>query len=268
MSRYVIPEEQMKANFSSITYNGSCAKVFSCSGKITPEFIKKNGIKPGDIIAIPNTRNQEIEQLSKIDDGIKIRIIGALDETKSLRFRAYKYVQRTIYSVSDVLRIIESFEKLEKGINQDWPDWKKAAFMYKQLAEQVKFSEETGHVTSRNLLTIANKSGVCAGLSLTYQEAMDRLGIKCRYRNKSGEHCWNELCINGIYYPVDVTHDCHFVSSNENDKKGQCRFLFFMSDKDFYKYKAHQADDGLPMVANVFDRNQNKTNSNDGHENR
>ncbi len=97
---------------------------------------------------------------------------------------------------------------------------------------------------------------------------MDRLGIKCRYRNKSGEHCWNELCINGIYYPVDVTHDCHFVSSNENDKKGQCRFLFFMSDKDFYKYKAHQADDGLPMVANVFDRNQNKTNSNDGHENR
>ena len=103
--------------------------------------------------------------------------------------------------------------------------------MYKQLAEQVKFSEETGHVASRNLLTIANKSGVCAGLALAYQEAMDRLGIKCRYRNKSGEHCWNELCFNGIYYPVDVTHDCYFVSSNENDKKGQCRFLFFMSDK-------------------------------------
>ncbi len=46
------------------------------------------------------------------------------------------------------------------------------------------------------------------------------------------------------------------MSSDENDKKGECRFLFFMPDKDFYKYKAHQVDDGLPMEASVFDRNR------------
>lgn len=58
---------------------------------------------------------------------------------------------------------------------------------------------------------LVDRRGVCLGYASTFQLFMDLLGIDCitvrGTSNNSSEHAWNQVCLDGEWYCVDVTWD-------------------------------------------------------------
>lgn len=208
------------------------------------DIIKINKIvreNPKDYIIIryKNTKGLDVQELNKLDRKVQIAIEGGFDKNK-IKYRATHYMERTFYSVDELIKIIITIEAIERKISTSWSELQKAMFIYKYLTENMHYTSVDNEVmaidgTKRDCLrtyrNILNGESTCAGFALLYKEFMDRQGIKCDYVNKKGCHDWNVLSIEGKYIPVDLSDECSFHHKKHNN---ECEYYSF-GNPDFYK---------------------------------
>ena len=123
-----------------------------------------------------------------------------------------------------------------------------AAYLHDFLTDKICYTKgDTSLERNHNVLGgLINLETVCDGYSQIYLFLLDRAGIPALYvggRISGGSdngHAWNQVCIDGIYYNVDVTFD-----SNGRGRQGDWDY-FMLSDDDF-RAKKHIVDKGFAL---------------------
>ena len=229
--------------------------------KLTIKDIQKiNEMKP-KFISIRSTKYLERKVLRELDASIKIRIIGE-DENKSatekeVGKRALQAEQEDIlYSKEELEQILSIYEDYEEGVHEDWSDLNKVLYVYARLvaeydvslANQVTENDISKKSTLKAIYTAIPDS---KGLARNFRELMSRIGIPCRYvENIERTHAWNEVRIDGTYYPVDVA-----IDSKLSHQKGPGNILVhnFGKNPEFYEYPEHQLGT-KPQEIKLLDR--------------
>lgn len=237
--------EKIDSSSLEVLREYNCYKVV---GTLTHEDVEKlKAVKRQIVIIFENTKGQNSEVIKNLKDNknINISVLGGLDYLKKKKYNAWDYIERTIYKPENLSEIIKIYEEIERKINPLWSDLEKSMFIYKVLSEKMhyKTSDERTKIDgvdySRTLNCLLKKRAVCAGFALIYKEAMDRIGIECLYQNKSHEHVWNAIKIDGKYQLVDLTWDTYQKSND-----GNCLFMYFgQNSKEFYSNTHHDIQD-------------------------
>ncbi len=229
--------------------------------KLTFEDIQKINEKKPKYISVRSTKYLERRILRQLDTSIKIRIIGE-DENKSavekeVESRTLQTKQEDdLYSKEELEQILTIYEEYEEGIHEEWSDLNKALYIYSRLvaeydvslANQVAENDISKKSTLKSIYTATPNS---KGLARNFRELMDRIGIPCRYvENIERTHAWNEVRIDGTYYPVDVAMD-----SKISHQKGPGNILVhnFGKNPEFYEYPEHQLKT-KPQEIKLLDR--------------
>lgn len=109
-------------------------------------------------------------------------------------------------------------DEMLKGINSNWSNLEKALYIYINLEAILE------KVDSKNVAAI-------------YDAIMKKIDIPSKVINGVNDNAWNEIEIDGQYYPLDLAWDCDYFHSKESEGKiGICRFLV---DKAFYENPKH-----------------------------
>lgn len=224
--------------------------VFTCNQKINNEFITQNGIDDYDTIRIKNTVNQTSSDIKTIKTYCKVHVIGGYDTEKEKRYDNEIHLKRNTYTIREFAKILAGFENIEKNIDPNWSDLAKALYIYYTLRREMNYAEselqslndpenyihEAIDCEIRSLRGIIHKRAVCAGFAQIYKEFLERQGINCKYRAIHGKHAWNEVEIDGKYYPVDLT-----LEIVERSKR--LTLKYFMNNPEFYDDPMHKAND-------------------------
>lgn len=121
----------------------------------------------------------------------------------------------------DILKEYDNMIHLDemlKGINSNWTSLEKALYIYINLEVILE------KVDSKDVAAI-------------YDAIMQKLDIPSKVINGVNKNAWNEIQIDGQYYPLDLAWDCDYYHSKESEGKiGICRFLV---DKTFYENPRH-----------------------------
>ena len=232
--------------------------VIECNERINNEYIKRNNIKPEDTILIKNTVNQTSKDLSEIPEYIKIFVVGGFDAEKEERYNRYRHKNRNTFFAKELAAIVKRFEKYESEIDPHWSDLAKALYIFGKLRldltyatdEEDNDSKAFEYIDSeiRGIRGILRKKAVCAGIAQIYKEFMERQGINCKYRAKHGFHAWNEVEIDGKYYPIDLTLEVI-------EKTERLTLKYFMNNPNFYNEFMHKADDAEgECISRVLDK--------------
>lgn len=130
------------------------------------------------------------------------------------------------YSSGEVAKVILSFNETAKNIEQSKAQFDEAAekiiqgaqafenvvdkerYVHDALNELVEYNENAP-LNQSAYSALVSRSSVCAGYSRAFQYLMQRIDIPCYYcvGYANGEHAWNIVYIDGIYYHVDVSWD-------------------------------------------------------------
>lgn len=81
-------------------------------------------------------------------------------------------------------------------------------YIHDALNERTEY-DENSPLNQSAYSALVNGASVCAGYSRAFQYLMQQVGIPCYYcvGYANGEHAWNIVYIDGVYYPVDVSWD-------------------------------------------------------------
>ena len=202
--------------------------------------IKLNSIAKNEdiIVEIENTKGQNPQIFKKFANNITISVLGGLNYVDKDKYNSPEYRESTFYKPKEVVGIIQTLESIERQVDPSWNQLEKAMYVYKVFVENLNYNHNANDsiYEDRNLLVLKNRKGVCAGFSILYKEAMDRLGIPCEYQNMQHHHSWNVLKIDDKYIPVDITYDiCDKLSHRDN----KCHFKYFGTNQDFYNDRHH-----------------------------
>jgi len=178
------------------------------------------------LVKIANTRGISSWQLKQLNPNVVIRIAGGYDNERiahkgNIKFRGSKetgeyYTNAVIYTRNEVIKILETIERIERNIFPNWSDLQKVIYIYQQLKSKVMYDPMFQRKPSsevRSLRGLITKKTVCAGYALMFKEFMDRQGINCEYvegctkNDGSGGHAWNIVTIDEKKYPIDLTWD-------------------------------------------------------------
>lgn len=152
--------------------------------------------------------------------------------------------QKVPYSISDYIEcsiaLDEIIEETQKALPEKASEEDKFAKLIEVLASKLEYDDKmakendlkvTRSVSSRNLLCLRNRKGVCAGLAEVVRNASRRIGLECEYdagdkielvnsvgfhqdlidRTSFGKdvvktsHAWNRIKIDGNWYISDTT---------------------------------------------------------------
>lgn len=221
--------------------------------KITFDDIKKiNELKP-KFISVRSTKFLDYRILQQLDNSIRIRVIGEDDEKSSQeKVRVESGVAE--YSKDEMMQIVTRYHDYEDGIHKDWSDLHKALYLYSRMIMEYSVATQNERTQdSSSLKSFYTFNPDSKGLAKNYKELMDRIGIPCRYlENVEGTSAWNEIMIDGVYYPVDISMD-----SKASHEKGPGTILVhnFGKNVEFYEYPEHKQDKQAPSKpANILDK--------------
>lgn len=215
-------------------------KWYKVDGELTQADVNQlNNLNGEFVLIFENTKGMNSEIIRQLDPRkFDISVMGGLNYIERPKYRDSDYIDRTLYSPQELYKVIKEFEKIERQIDYSWTETQKCLFVYKTLAEKMHiFNPKFDYAfinskdVCRSLHGLVTNYSVCAGFSLIFKEAMDRLGIECLYQNKRHDHCWNAVKLDGKYHLIDLTWD---VSGKKNN---QCQFYYFcrQNSGDFYK---------------------------------
>lgn len=97
-------------------------------------------------------------------------------------------------------------------VDPEMSDLEKVVFIHDYLCMDVAYAYReavNGTVAedAHNLKgTVIDKLAVCDGYANTFLYYMQKLGIPCRFI-ANNSHAWNQVCLDGSWYMVDVTYD-------------------------------------------------------------
>jgi len=130
------------------------------------------------------------------------------------------------YSSGEVAKVILSFNETAEYIEQAKAQFDEAAekiiqgaqalgdaidkerYVHDALNELADY-DENAPLNQSAYSALVGRSSVCAGYSRAFQYLMQQIGIPCYYcvGYANGEHAWNIVYIDGVYYNVDVSWD-------------------------------------------------------------
>ena len=128
--------------------------------------------------------------------------------------------------LSDYAAAKERYETGVQGIadlvNPAWTDLQKVIFVHDCLA--LRFAYDTGYTNYDVHSFLRDGKGVCEAYSLLMMAVLERLGIDSSYvKSDSINHMWNIVCLDGLWYHLDVTWDDPMP-----DRPGYARHVFFL----------------------------------------
>ena len=236
------------ANISQQTTSEQTPNTIIVDKVLTMEDVEalNNGKNP--TVILKNTVGQSAQVIAALSPKVSIHIIGGYNGSKKPKYNEHRIQKRTIYSPTEVASVITKFEEYEQGIDPTWNNLEKAVYMYKKLAENIRYEDASGTLGDkrRNLNAILGQ-GVCAGYSIVFKEAMDRLGIECDIINKPRVHTWNAIKFGDTWYPLDLTWDASYIQN-----KGIDSLPWFGQLPDFNKIKDHDAQGENFEVTGMF----------------
>lgn len=189
-------------------------------------------------ITITNTRNQNPNVIAKLKKNVTIRVLGAFDEKRFPEYSNERYYRQTTYSPEEISGVIEFLNRIESLERPEWSDLEKATFGYVNLMSEISPKRETEeNEDNRPLKQLLDGKADSRGYAFIYKELMDRLGVACRYIESPKSYAWNEVLINGEYYPADLFMDASL--NEETIKNGGFELRNFLSDKEFYYMPEH-----------------------------
>lgn len=106
----------------------------------------------------------------------------------------------------------KSYNTAEKFVNSvnasGLDDAHKAFVTAKWLEKRMSYGEDDNSDDSLESAIVYGK-GVCSDYTRAYEWLLMLEGITSRYisTGETGDHAWNQVCINGKYYNVDVTYN-------------------------------------------------------------
>lgn len=248
-----INKEVFKSQFNKgdrknmIIQTAERSQIYRIEGALTEENIAEiNKRKDNATYILDNTAGLTSDVLSKIKaDGVFFSIKGGLDYENVDKYNDSKYQERTMMSPKGLEKAVAYFEQVESGINPEWNNLQKAMYCYGCLADDMSYLYEDKEADPdgimgdgqavRGLNGILYGKLVCAGFAFTYQEMMNRQGVKCHYGNQKGKHAYNVLEIDDKFYGIDVTWD-----STHKGPGNRCDFHNFGQDENFYQRNGHR----------------------------
>lgn len=115
-------------------------------------------------------------------------------------------------------------QKYLAKIDSSMTDFEKATILHDELVLNCSYLDEdgTGHISAYE--AIVNKKANCQGYSEAYSYLLARVGVKSEIVESSAMyHIWNKVCIDGVYYNVDLTWNDPMP-----DKKGHVGHKYFL----------------------------------------
>ena len=207
-----------------------------------PEKIKKSSY----LLTLPNTKGLSSSVVAcmakqiKNQNTINIRIIGGMDDSLHPKFQDPELILLNMYKPVELSGILSRFEKIEEDVNPKDPPIVRAAQIYDTLARSVTYPEQPQDYDACRSLKglLKNNEMICVGYALLFKEMMDRQGIECEYIHGK-KHAWNNLKIDGRWYPMDLTWGAEEIQKNPNHV-----YTDFAGDAKFYEYENHVLDEG------------------------
>lgn len=195
---------------------------------ITLEDIEKLNNEENSEIILKNTKGQNAEIFEMLNSNVKVKIISGYDANINSKFNDEKYVKRTLYDAKTVAAVIRKFEDFEKNIDTNWTDLEKSLYMFIKLVNLINYDyNNESKMEPRNLSAMLTKLSRCAGYSICFKEAMDRLGIENEFRNVSNIHSFNAIKINGEWRLIDLTWAKNMRNNTLNSKSYLKHFGMF-----------------------------------------
>ncbi|RKJ48093.1 hypothetical protein D7Y05_14385 [bacterium 1XD42-54] len=149
-------------------------------------------------------------------------------------------------------------EKLEAAadacISQIPPEastYEKIKYVYEYLIDTVEYSSQSADSQSIQSALLYYTS-VCAGYSKAFQYILHRMGLFCTYvtgRTKNGgDHGWNMVRIDDLYYYVDVTWgDPVFANQMDGLDAGQTKNYNYLCCTEYDLFKTHEPGDSIEL---------------------
>ena len=224
-------------------------EIFKIKGILTKEDVAKiNEIMP-TVVEIVTTKGQDPALIASLNPKIKIRIKD--EEEKNEKELAEKkeikkdvFEDEIFYSPEELASVITTFKEIEDGIDPSFSDIDASLYTYMELIKRIspisiqELQKDDNLIDNNTLLALTRERAFPTGFAKVYQEAMRRLGIPCKVITGDNGYAWNEIEINGTYYPLDLTYDAVYYRSEEaQGKLGVCKFL---TDKEFYFDPLHR----------------------------
>lgn len=94
---------------------------------------------------------------------------------------------------------------------------------------------------------LIDRKGICLGYTSTFQLFMDLLGIECisvsgSAYNGTSDHAWNQVCLDGEWYCVDVTWDDPTTSGSVSERMAH---RYFNVTSSHMRDTDHQWDESM-----------------------
>lgn len=127
-------------------------------------------------------------------------------------------------------------------------DYEKVLFVHDYLVENTEYDSVGASFDKHDLWNTAygcliRGRAVCQGYAEAFQIIMQKLGIPCGICSgiaKYESHAWNYVCIDGVYYWIDVTWDDPVRKGA--DLKGVSHIYFLLNDEMMYRTRTLDDD--------------------------
>ena len=183
-------------NFQNIIFSCASSKILSDIRKNDAELYKAI-MSPNNLIQITGGKFGAFTRFVRTN-----RTFNYEENTPTVAY-SYKF-GKTIYQTGDVEKILDIYENIEAGIDENWSDMQKAMYVYSALQEYITSynqkggnrrynSDGTMNSNNDSLLALVDNTGICDSISSVFHEAMQRLGIESHYI-ESKDHAWNIVC--------------------------------------------------------------------------
>ena len=151
-------------------------------------------------------------------------------------------------------RLEEAADRCIGTLPDDASDYEKIKGVYEYLIDTTDYSLDS--VDNQNIQSaLLGHRSVCAGYSRAFQYILHRMGMFCTYvtgRSVSGgDHAWNIVRIDGLYYNVDVTWgDPVFVYLEERASSEEMAMNYnYLCCTDMELYRTHIPQVLVPLPA-------------------
>lgn len=120
------------------------------------------------------------------------------------------------YSLQEYQEIIKKVKYFKEKVEENCKtDEEKAMFVITQLASYIQYTSiDSDDLTpvSDFYASIGKGEAVCVGYAIAFWKVLTELQIPCHImlgtvpcRGKNWGHAWNQVCINGAWYNIDLT---------------------------------------------------------------
>lgn len=160
-------------------------------------------------------------------------------------------------------RLEEAADACVSQISPEASDYEKIRFVYEYLINTTDYDSESPNNQNIQSALLGHNS-VCAGYSKAFQYILHRMGMFCAYitgrTRDGGDHGWNLVRIDGVYYHVDVTWGDPVFTNADASANSLINYNYLCcTDEEIYKTHTPQVSVPLPECTddsyNYYKRN-------------